>query len=106
MNVRNVIAGAGAVANAAGRVIPVIAGVLLMVGGLFIGIAAAIGLAMPDPQLIKTYVEVIAGTNGEAVARAVPMLGPVMIGVRIILIVALLEAVSIVKHGRQCLEGA
>jgi hypothetical protein len=105
MSVRNVIAYAGAGASVAGQVIAAIVALLVIAFGLLIGIEAAIGLSMPDAQLVKFYVDVITAAKRGPVGReaaallTAPALVPVVIGLRIVLVVALLLAVGIVNEG-------
>ena len=92
-----------------GRVVQFLAGLLVIAFGLWLLGVSIYGLALPDAELVKTYVGLIAGAKaGVAAASAVPqrmigavdpVLAPVVIGVRLVLVAVLMIAVWIVSEG-------
>ena len=87
------------VLRAGGQGVRLLAALLVGFFGLALGLETAFGLAMPDGELVKLYAGIIAGAKGAAhYSEAVPLLASVVIGVRLVLVAALLFAVGIVNE--------
>jgi hypothetical protein len=91
-----------------GHVVQFLAGLLVIAFGLWLLGVSIYGLALPDADLVKTYVGLIAGAKAGVGAASVPqrmigavdpVLAPVVIGVRLVLVAVLMIAVWIVSEG-------
>jgi hypothetical protein len=93
------------VLRAGGQGVRLLAALIMGFLGLCLGFDAAFGLAMPDAALLKFYVELVAGAKSAAVVPVCEMEGDaVVIGVRIVLVAALLVAVWIINRGWHAME--
>jgi hypothetical protein len=93
-----------------GHVVQFLAGLLVIAFGLWLLGVSIYGLALPDADLVKSYVGLIAGAKAGVAAASVPqrmigavdvvpVLAPVVIGVRLVLVAVLMIAVWIVSEG-------
>src|SRR6516225_1964039 len=86
-----------------GRVVQFLAGLFVIAVGLWLLGVSIYGLALPDAELVKSYVGLIAGVKavpqrmiGSQAVDVMSMLAPVVIGVRLVLAASLLVAVWVV----------
>jgi hypothetical protein len=93
-----------------GQLLRFLAGLWVGFLGVCMLVVTAFGLAMPDGELVKSYVELVAGVKAAAMpvpaasqpmieiyGHVMPMLAAVVIGVRLALVAGLLLAVGIIN---------
>lgn len=87
------------VLRAAGQGVRLVGGLIVVAFGLGMAFVTVMALALPDVELIKAYVRLVAGGTIEMKGEAVPLLAPVVIGVRLVLVACLLMIVGLVNEG-------